>query len=437
MFPWSDSFDAIAAQSSPVRRARPSSDPWQTSSKQVGHGLDWVPERERAMGTISARLGGTTAMSPPWDLDNVSGRALEPSNGRSPKVLPPIASVDSFNGVIIGGDGLGIALEDGSDSAPRPPPTVAAEVDQSASRAVAAPSDPHASSDTPPVARISDGAALTATTAATRTGSVAAFEARHVGKDITVQHSNNRTTTGSNIVTGSGRMTTTESGARRDTFIGGYSNTFVGEDTRSNLRLGVVTAQEAPHHDGGAHGSDLACLAAGSGSTVLSLPGEKSGRITAHDKVRKVSRDTLAVQGLAGERSNADAELGTTSKSMLRGSAIGTAAGAEPRDRAAAADTVLSHSRPAGGQRGARLTAYAATKPPMFAAAHEQDGFAQKLADLNRDIDMQLSPTPKARHDEMEMMQRLLLAKDAEIALLRARLEYTEHKLRSITHARV
>lgn len=183
---------------------------------------------------------------------------------------------------------------------------------------------------------------------------------------------------------------------------------------------------------GGAHGSNLAYLAAGSGSTVSSLPGEKSGRITAQGRVRKVSRDTLA-----GERSNADAELGTTSNSMLRGSAIGTAPGAEPREGAAAADTVLSHSRPAGGQRGARLTAYAATKPPRAAAALEQDGFAQKLADLNRDIDMQLSPTPKERHDEVEMMQRLLLAKDAEIALLRARLEYTEQKLQSITHARV
>ena len=78
---------------------------------------------------------------------------------------------------------------------------------------------------------------------------------------------------------------------------------------------------------GGAHGSNLAYLAAGSGSTVSSLPGEKSGLITAQGKVRKVSRDTLA-----GERSNTDAELGTTSNSMLRGSAIGTAPGAEPRE---------------------------------------------------------------------------------------------------------
>ena len=86
MFPWAaDSFDvgqdraameAGQAAAARVRNAQPRSDPWHTSSEQVGKGLGWVPERERAMRTISTRLGGT-AMSPPWDLDNPTGKWIK------------------------------------------------------------------------------------------------------------------------------------------------------------------------------------------------------------------------------------------------------------------------------------------------------------------------------------------------------------------------
>ena len=317
---------------------------------------------------------------------------------------PPIASVENFNGLIIGGDGLGIALEDGSASSlPWPPPTVATETLQSASSPAPATHNPHTGRDSDTVSqedivgaiqalnmresnvRLASGAVSTTAAAARRTGVKTALEGEHVGQDtrsnIAAGHSNMFVgeDTRSNIAAGPGGMTTTRAGARRDTFVGGHSNTFVGEDTRSNLRLdggGVMTAQDAAQPE------------------------------------------------------------------RVRGRAQQHLAGAARQDGAAAATTTVSmdtaRRMPAGEQRDSRLTTYAATAPPRAAAALEQDGFAQKLADLNRDINLLPTPTECAPEiPDMLTMRRLLLAKDTEIALLRARLEYTEQKLERVTRAHV